>query len=497
MNQDQEPIELNMYSPKEPRSSPSGLSVAPAPGLLPGQLINDRFKILEQLGRGAMGTVYRVEQVFIKKQFALKVLNGLGVSANTVRRFQNEAEAAARLEHPNLAKAIDFGLIDGLRPFIVLELVQGETLAHHLKVKGKLDWQQALRIFIQVFDAMAHAHDQGVIHRDIKPSNIVLTPSLEDPQSVVPKIVDFGIAKLELDNDADGSPLTKTGEVFGTPLYMSPEQCSGIKVDNRSDIYSLGCVLFETLTGCPPFTADTALETMMQHRISDAPELKEASLGLSFPPALDAVISKLLAKDRENRYQKCREAASDLSAVLQNKAPVAAAATSMPNHSVKLPTKANSNVGANAAPNTKLLLIALVAAATILLLAAAILITVNIRNSPGPQSAAPQQAPATDTTPQLPTATSTTQSAPALSSSSDRNGDSDESDGAMMEQSMAAGNALLQRYIDNVNDRFAFPIKQGKFEASDLKRLKSHTALTYVNISEHSELKGDDVIQYL
>jgi hypothetical protein len=139
----------------------------------------------------------------------------------------------------------------------------------------------------------------------------------------------------------------------------------------------------------------------------------------------------------------------------------------------------------------------LVAAATILLLAAAILITVNIRNSPGPQSAAPQQAPATDTTPQLPTATSTTQSAPALSSSSDRNGDSDESDGAMMEQSMAAGNALLQRYIDNVNDRFAFPIKQGKFEASDLKRLKSHTALTYVNISEHSELKGDDVIQYL
>jgi serine/threonine protein kinase len=500
MNQDPDPtVDLNMHSPKEPRSSPSGLSVAPTPGLIPGQLVNDRFKILEQLGKGAMGTVYRVEQVFIKKQFALKVLNGVAVSGNTMRRFQNEAEAAARLEHPNLAKAIDFGLINGQQPFIVLDLVQGETLAHHLKNQGKLDWQKALRIFVQVFDAMAHAHDQGVIHRDIKPSNIVLTPSLDDPQSVVPKVVDFGIAKLELDNDTEGSPLTKTGEVFGTPLYMSPEQCSGTRVDNRSDIYSLGCVLFETLTGCPPFTADTALETMMLHKISDAPELKEASLGLSFPPALDSVIRKLLAKERENRYQNCREAASDLNAVLQNKMPAAPGKMMTRNQLAKT----RGSVVAIQAPMTIPLTVALVGLTTILLLATSVLIIFNIAHSAGHQNGARQQAsqtPATGAaaeTPQSPAVTDAAQSMPSLSSSSDQQGASDYSDGAMMEQSMTAGKTMLQQYLAGLTDRCAFPIKQFRLLVSDLKPLKSHTSLTYVNVSDHTELQGDDVIQCL
>lgn len=309
--------DLNFQISRDPRSSPAGLLESPLT-LEPGTLVAERFRIVELLGRGAMGSVYRVEQVFLNKQFALKVLNGLIVSSNTVRRFQNEAKTASRLDHPNLAKAIDFGLIEGNHPFLIMELVSGKTLADHLKKTGRLTLPMALTIFIPVFRAIEYAHEQGVIHRDIKPGNIILTAT-DGETSFVPKVVDFGIAKIEVDEDPNGLPLTRTGEVFGTPLYMSPEQCFGVKVDIRSDIYSLGCVLFETLTGVPPFSADTALQTMMQHRLDTQPSLKEASFGLDFPAAMETVMSQLLAKYPENRYQNCAEALADLTLIQQKK----------------------------------------------------------------------------------------------------------------------------------------------------------------------------------
>ena len=148
---------------------------------------------------------------------------------------------------------------------------------------------------------MDYAHQEGVIHRDIKPNNIILLKSDNSP--IVPKIVDFGIAKLVAGEDSESAALTQTGEVFGTPLNMSPEQCAGEAVDQRSDIYSLGCVLFEALTGAPPFRGQTALETMMLHTKNATPSLKEASLGLEFPETIQRIICKMLAKIPNERYQ--------------------------------------------------------------------------------------------------------------------------------------------------------------------------------------------------
>ena len=252
-----------------------------------GELVGEgRYKVLAFIGRGAVGSVYKVEQVLLKKSFALKTLGPSAASDNMIRRFQKEAQAAGRLDHPNLVRAVDFGLLDGSRPFIVMDFVEGKTLGQYLKQRGTLSLKEALSIFIPVCQAMDYAHSQGVIHRDITPNNIVLVT--EGATGFKPRVIDFGIAKLAVD---DQTALTQAGEVFGTPLYMSPEQCAGTKIDHRSDLYALGCVLFEVLTGGPPFRAESALATMMQHREDRPPTLKEASLGGQFPEALERVVA--------------------------------------------------------------------------------------------------------------------------------------------------------------------------------------------------------------
>ncbi len=282
-------------------------------GLEPGQLIEGRYKVVSLLGRGAVGAVYEVEQVFLRKHFALKVLDPIVASDMNIRRFQQEAQAASKLDHPNLAKAVDCGVIADNQPFLVMDLVEGETLQAHLKAHGKLPVELALDLFIQLCFALGYVHSVGVIHRDIKPSNIILTP--KENGKLLPKIVDFGIAKVALMSEEEAQALTKTGEVFGTPLYMSPEQCNGIKVDGRSDIYSLGCVLFEALTQTPPFCGNSALETILRHQSETAPTLKEASLGEQFPAALEKIVAKMIAKKPSDRYANALDVAQDLSNV--------------------------------------------------------------------------------------------------------------------------------------------------------------------------------------
>jgi len=297
--------------------SPIGVVNPQAPGaadLVKGQIILDRYKVISLIGRGAMGAVYRVEQLSIRKQVALKTLNPISASDVNVRRFQNEALAASKLEHPNLVRALDYGWL-GNQPFMVMDLVEGPTLAQHLRLKTTLTPQSAYQIFIPICFALAYAHQEGVIHRDLKPSNIVLAPSTDSRNPFIPKLVDFGIAKLSTEEEA----LTKTGEIFGTPLYMSPEQCLGSKVDVRSDIYSLGCVLYEALTGAPPFTGQSALETMMQHKEKVPLPLKQAALGQDFPPALQRVVSKMLEKDPDLRYENFLAVAEDLTWLQQGR----------------------------------------------------------------------------------------------------------------------------------------------------------------------------------
>jgi serine/threonine protein kinase len=293
---------------ERPQDASPAVEVGQPPAMLvadlrPGDIVSDRYKILSIVGRGAAATVYVVEQVLIKKRFALKMLVSNAASPRSKRRFQNEAQAASKLDHPNLVRAIDFGVHDNGCLFMVMDLVDGKTLGEHLKQVGRLSVEQALNIFIPICFALEYAHEQGVIHRDLKPSNIILEAHDLSGTVLVPKVVDFGIAKLIEDVDAEA--LTRTGEVFGTPLYMSPEQCSGDKVDRRSDIYSLGCVLYEALTGTPPFCGQSALETMMQHSTQKIPPMFEASLGTEFPEALETIIDRMLAKDPIDRYQRC------------------------------------------------------------------------------------------------------------------------------------------------------------------------------------------------
>jgi serine/threonine-protein kinase len=277
---------------------------------VPGDYMADgRYQIVSLIGRGAMGCVYEVEQVYLKKHYALKTLLPIEASDSVQKRFQKEALAASRLDHPNLVHAVDFGVIDKTQPYLVMDLVRGTTLAEYIRANGPLSVQLSLEIFIPVCLALDYAHREGVVHRDLKPSNIILVQGLDTQATFVPKIVDFGIAKLEL---LEETALTKVGEVLGTPLYMSPEQCTGGKIDNRSDIYSLGCVLYESLTGSTPFTGKSSLVTMMLHQNQTAPTLREGSLGQKFPEALETIVAKMLAKDPDARYSSCMAIAQDL-----------------------------------------------------------------------------------------------------------------------------------------------------------------------------------------
>lgn len=282
---------------------------------LPDEVIDGRYRIISRIGKGGMGLVYRVNHILINKEFALKTIDKNRISEMTIRRFQQEARTSFSLDHPNIIAVKDFGILEDQTPFLVMELVKGETLSDRLKRTGCLTLEQAIPIFVQICFGLAYAHECGIVHRDIKPSNIMLLSGLPLGTEGSIKIFDFGIAKLTEHEGGEIQALTRTGEIFGSPTYMSPEQCSGFRVDHRSDIYSLGCVFFEVLTGAPPYIGDTALITMMKHQTEKASTLKQASLGASFPPAMENIIATMLAKSPDNRYQNLGTLAHDLGAV--------------------------------------------------------------------------------------------------------------------------------------------------------------------------------------
>lgn len=306
--------------------------------LEPGSVVLDKYKIVELVGLGGMGSVFRVTHVHLGSVFALKCLNKEQPKDHTWRRFQNEAKAAHILDHPNLIKVHDFGLLPGRRPYFVMDYVDGTTVADEVQRLGRLPVRRCLRIFIQVAFAIAHAHEQGVIHRDLKSSNIMVVKQVSDEEELV-KIVDFGIAKLTGADEYNQQTLTKTGEIFGSPLFMSPEQCSGLSVDNRSDLYSLGCMLYEALTGAPPFIGESALATMMMHQNEPPLSLKQASMGIDFPVELEKIVAKLLEKDPNKRYQNASSLAADLIS-LEN--------------SMKADTAASGTLGENARSGSSL-----------------------------------------------------------------------------------------------------------------------------------------------
>jgi len=286
------------------------IATAPKPAELIGTVVAHKYKLIESLGSGGMGVVFKAQHILMNKTVALKMLHPhLIVSDHCLIRFQQEAKAASHINHPNIISVFDFGTSESGQPFIVMDYIGGRSLEDLLKVEGALDPERCLRIFIQVADALAEAHKSGVIHRDLKPSNVMLVPDGTSSESV--RIVDFGIAKI-LNSDANDQ-LTKTGEIFGSPCYMSPEQCRGSVLDERSDIYSLGCVLYEALTGKAPFHGETIFETMYFHLNKlPAPLSMPPGLGQRYRNRLEPIIFKSLEKSREQRIQSMAQLSSGL-----------------------------------------------------------------------------------------------------------------------------------------------------------------------------------------
>lgn len=276
-----------------------------------GATIGEHYKVLSVLGEGAMGEVFLVEHTGTHKRMALKLLNDeMSKMPEAVARFEREALAAGNIYHPNVAAAIDSGQTsDGAR-FVVYEYAEGQSLYDRI-LQGRLPAPLALRITRQVASALRQAHAIGVIHRDIKAENIMLVSS--DGGDVTAKVLDFGVARVSSELLSEGTAgvhkslvLTRFGTALGTPAYMAPEQAAGAQVDERSDLYSLGVLLYEMLTGSLPFEGTTPSEMLRLHFTAPVPPLGERVPGLQVPAGLEAMVRKLLEKDPEMRFQSAK-----------------------------------------------------------------------------------------------------------------------------------------------------------------------------------------------
>lgn len=263
------------------------------------------YEIRGLIGKGGMGAVYLAEDRSLDRRVALKMLPPQFMQdREIVARFRREAQALARLRHPNLMHIYAVGEHKG-RPYFAMEYIKGSTLSSIIETAGRIAPAQAAHIAAEVMSALDKVHKARMMHRDVKPGNIMID---EDGRAV---LMDFGLARQEQD-----SALTADHTVLGTPKYMSPEQAQGERVDSRTDIYSLGIVLYEMLTGRAPFTGKTSFEILRRHIDSSVPPPSE--LEPDVPPGLDAVVARAVAKSREDRYQNVREMATDLSAVYRD-----------------------------------------------------------------------------------------------------------------------------------------------------------------------------------
>ena len=262
------------------------------------------YEIVSRLGAGGMGVVYLAQQVFLRSEAAVKVLaSDLSGNEEAVERFFNEARAATEIQHPSIVKVFDFGYAENHAAYIVMEYLRGESLSGRIKRVGCLELDDALLFTRQIASALAAAHKAGIVHRDLKLDNIFLVPDPEVPGGERIKLLDFGIAKLT-HNQMPNSQ-TRTGALMGTPAFMSPEQCTGAKrVDHRTDLYALGCILFQMLCGQPPFVRYGAGAVMAAH-IYEAPPTPSSLRPI--PEDTEELILRLLAKSPAERFQTAEE----------------------------------------------------------------------------------------------------------------------------------------------------------------------------------------------
>ncbi len=278
---------------------------------LVGRTLSDKYRVLSVLGAGSMGKVYLAEHIGLRKKVAIKVLHSdLLVSEETLQRFQREGIAAGKFNHPNAIQIFDFDRVEGLC-YLAMEYVQGRTLNDWLRENGPLEPAVAVSVVLQILGALGEAHEQGIVHRDLKPDNVMVLRGASGGLSV--KVLDFGLSKL-VDRPLNASLVTQIGRIMGTPLYMAPEQANGQEVDHRTDLYAVGLVLYECLTGRPPFQGTSITEIIVKQATQPPPSIFEANPSLGVPVGLEDVIRRALEKAPEQRFQS----AADMMAALES-----------------------------------------------------------------------------------------------------------------------------------------------------------------------------------
>ena len=278
---------------------------------LVGKCLEDRYEVERLIGEGGMGSVYQVRHTTLDRRFALKALkHELANEDALAERFLREARATAAIKHPGVVQITDFGKLKTGEPFFVMELLEGETLATRIRARGPMSPRNVVGIAKQICDALEATHAAGVIHRDLKPENVFLVGKTEDI-----RIVDFGAAKV-----MGSSKMTRPGVVFGTPYYMSPEQASGVEVDARADVYSLGVLMYEMITGSVPFEADTYMGVLTKHMFAEPTKPSAVVASGVMLGDLEAVIMRCLLKDPPSRYPSMRDLSAALETALERRA---------------------------------------------------------------------------------------------------------------------------------------------------------------------------------
>lgn len=280
---------------------------------LVGKTIDGKYLIQSPLGEGGMAVVYRANHIQMERTVVIKVMQGWLLSnRNSVERFERECKLTAKLNHPNIVSVYDVGTINGKEPYLVMEFIDGESLADKIDKNGALPYTTTANIIIQICRGLQEAHSNGIIHRDLKPDNVLLQHKSDRPDWV--KIVDFGISNL-----VQGSKrLTKTGRMVGTPEYIAPEQLKDRPIDIRTDLYGIGVMMFEMLTGHVPFDGESAEAILMKHLLEDAPPMSEVKPDLPQPNLFQPIVDKLMRKDPDERYQTATELRLDVERALND-----------------------------------------------------------------------------------------------------------------------------------------------------------------------------------
>ncbi len=289
--------------------------------LLIGAVFAKKYRVIEKLGSGGMGAVYKAEHMLMGRTVALKLLHKyLAANASYLKRFRREAQVASKIVHPNAITLYDFGIEDET-PFLVMEFVGGQTLKSLLQTEGKLSASRVGNILRHIAGPLSEAHRLGIVHRDLKPDNILVTSSTNGVDTV--RVLDFGIAKMVgFVSGEKGVVSTQTGVFMGTPQYMSPEQAMNKDVDSRSDLYSLGIILYEMITGEVPFVSDSAVELLFQHVHGEPKPLRQLKGDTAAIKAINSVLLKALEKDPTKRYQTVEQLVAEYERIVESKIPV-------------------------------------------------------------------------------------------------------------------------------------------------------------------------------